>query len=101
MGNVNWLYIKDEKTPETGFVAYSTINRRFKAEIKIYPDGNIVLFNVELQHGRVESTIKFSESPPAEVKTNDEVVKWIESNIDQLVQNALVKLLTTAVGFFS
>lgn len=101
MIRINWFYEERGGTPKSGLVHRANIaqNSEIKINIKIAPDNKVVEFDVILKRGRVESVVKFSESPPAEVKTNDEVVKWVENNIDQLVQNALVKLLTTAVGF--
>lgn len=95
MKQVSWFYEESEKRS-----GRMTRISDMIIDVEIAPNNNVVDFNVTLKHGRVESVIKFSENPPAEAQTNDEVVKWVENNIDQLVQNALVKLLTTAVGFF-
>lgn len=100
MIRINWFHSEGTEK-RSGRAAESSERSYIIIDVKIHPDNNVVNFEAGLRNGRVESTIKFSESPPAEVQTNAEVVKWVESNIDQLVQNALVKLLTTAVGFFS
>lgn len=103
MIEVSWFYEEGEGTPKTGLFHRVSItqNSEMKIDIKIAPDNNVVEFNGTLKRGRVESNIKFSESPPARCQTDFQVIQWIEVNVDQLVQNALVKLLTTAVGFFS
>lgn len=101
MTDVNWSIDKDSEMPLRGMVHWITNSREIK--IKLYVDmvNNAVEFHVNLCCGRIESTIVFTENIPIDCKTDSQVRNWIKSNVDQLVQNALVKLLTTAVGFFS
>lgn len=101
MTNVNWFFDKNAKMPLRGQIHWATNSREIRLEIHIDMANNAVEFSGDLNCGRIESTIRFTENIPIDCKTDSQVRNWIKSNVDQLVQNALVKLLTTAVGFFS
>ena len=52
-------------------------------------------FCVHLDKGRVGSLISFSENIP-ENFNQAKAMEWVEKSVGQLVQNALVQLLTSA-----